>query len=409
MTTPGVAGSSGMNAAYRLALGRLVSLGGGSASYVALVASLYQRTGSSAWVAAALLASVTCSAAAAPAAGYLGDRFDRRTLMIASDLAAAAVLTALAVLDEPAAMVVLFGLTSIAESPFGPASAAALPNLVEPRSVARANGLVASTSAAGYLVGPLLGGAVLGAGASPAALFLADAATFLLSAALVASIRGSFGGGHGTLSHPGVLAGVAVIRRDHVLLPLVLANIACLAGISIVNVAGYPLSLRLGGGPEGYGALEALLGGGGLAGAALAARLLDRRSLGVVLPAAFVAAAAGLVAGGAAPVLAVALAGFAVAGAGRGLADVAVTTLLQARTADAVRSRVVAAHDAAAHVAYGAAFLVAGALVGLAGPRTSVLGGAALCLIATYGATRLRAPLGEEPANDSGSWGPMER
>ena len=48
-----------------------------------------------------------------------------------------------------------------------------------------------------------------------------------------------------------------------------------LLGIGIVNVAAYPLSIQLGGGTEGYGAMEALLGGGGLVGAALAGTRAD--------------------------------------------------------------------------------------------------------------------------------------
>ena len=71
-----------MDAARRLALGRLLSLTGGSAAYIALIASLYERTGSAAWVSAALVAGVAGSVAGAPAAGYAGDRFDRRRVMI---------------------------------------------------------------------------------------------------------------------------------------------------------------------------------------------------------------------------------------------------------------------------------------------------------------------------------------
>ena len=61
--------------------------------------------------------------------------------------------------------------------------------------------------------------------------------------------------------------------------------------------------------------------------------------------------------------LAVALAGMAIAGTGRGLGDVADTTLVQARTDDARRSRVFAAQDGAAHAAYSAAMLVGGLIV----------------------------------------------
>ena len=61
--------------------------------------------------------------------------------------------------------------------------------------------------------------------------------------------------------------------------------------------------------------------------------------------------------------LIVALGGLAFAGAGRGLGEVAETTLIQVRTEDAVRSRVFAAQDGAAHVEFSAAIMVGGVRV----------------------------------------------
>src|SRR6188472_2397106 len=120
-----------MQIAQRLALGRLVSLGAGSAAYIALVAAVYGETGSALWVSAAIFASVVASVASAPLAGWIGDRFDRRAVLIGSDAAAALVSLAMAATaDRAAALVVLLGLGSVAQSPFGPASAAALPNVV---------------------------------------------------------------------------------------------------------------------------------------------------------------------------------------------------------------------------------------------------------------------------------------
>ena len=66
-----------MDAARRLALGRLISLMGGSAAYIALIAALYGNTSSAAWVSGALFAGVVGSVAGAPAAGWIGDRYDR--------------------------------------------------------------------------------------------------------------------------------------------------------------------------------------------------------------------------------------------------------------------------------------------------------------------------------------------
>jgi hypothetical protein len=52
---------------------------------------------------------------------------------------------------------------------------------------------------------------------------------------------------------------------------------------------------------------------------------------------------------------------------------VADTTLVQARTDDARRSRVFAAQDGAAHAAYSAAMLAGGLIVSAAGARAGVL------------------------------------
>ena len=378
-----------MQIARRLAFGRLVSLSGGSAAFVALVAAVYGETGSALWVSAAIFASVASSVAAAPLAGWVGDRFDRRTVLIAADLAAAAVSLAMAATARHVvALVVLLGASSLAQAPFEPASASALPNLVSERDVPRANALVAATSSAGYLLGPLLGGAVLALGATAATVFAVDAATFLVSALVVASIRRPFGRGS-TEEHPGLLAGFHVIGRERALRLVVLAGVVSLVGIGIVDVASYPLSLDLHGGTTGYGAMTALLGGGGLLGAALAGRVL-RAGPVRVLAGSFVAGAVGLALAGAAPLLAVALAGMALAGAGRGLGDVAAVTLIQARAADGVRSRVFAAWDGAAHLAFSVAVFAGGLLVELAGARGAFATAAAFAACAALLAARVR-------------------
>ena len=223
---------------------------------------------------AAIFSSVVASVASAPLAGWIGDRFDRRAVLIGSDAAAAVVSLAMAATaDRAAALVVLLGVSSVAQSPFAPASAAALPNVVPETQLAKANALIAATGSAAYLVGPLAGGALLALGASPAALFVVDAASFLVSALLVATVRRPFGRGS-TEEQAGALAGFRLIAGERALRVPVLAGMVSLLGVGIVDVASYPRSLDLGGGAAGYGAMTALLGGGGLVGAALAARVV---------------------------------------------------------------------------------------------------------------------------------------
>jgi MFS family permease len=379
-----------MRSARRLALGRLISLTSGSAAYIALIAALYGETRSAAWVSAALFSGVVGSVAGAPGAGWLGDRFERRRVMIGADLGSAVVAGAMALaIDSPPALVLLFGLLAIVQSPSAPASASAIPNLVGGDQLPRANALVAASSSLSYLLGPLLGGVLLGVGASAPQLFAVDAVSFVVSALFVASIQSSFGLGRGTESRPGVLEGARVILREPILRLLITASMVSLVGIGIVNVANYPLSLELGGGTEGYGAMESLLGGGGLVGAALASRLLTVARARSIITVSFAVSAAGLLLAGIAPGITVALAGMAVAGTGRGLGDVADTTLVQARTEDAVRSRVFAAQDGAAHAAFSAAMLAGGLLVGIGGPRLATLTAAGCALAAALVASRM--------------------
>ena len=112
--------------------------------------------------------------------------------MIASDLAAAGVyLAAAALASSPAALIALTALGAAAQAPFRPASMAALPNVAAPQDLNWANGLLGSTLSGGIVAGPIVGGLLLSTtGASGA--FAVNAASFALSAVLVARVRGQF-------------------------------------------------------------------------------------------------------------------------------------------------------------------------------------------------------------------------
>ena len=131
----------------------------------------------------------------------------------------------------------------------------------------------------------------------------------------------------------------------------------------MVNVANYPLSIHLGGGTEGYGALEALLGGGGLVGAAIAARMLSPARAPLIVTVTF--AVSGRSAARRARARARSRAGRdgdrgrRARARGRGRHDAR-----PGAHRDAARSRVFAAQDGAAHAAYSAAMLAGGLLVG---------------------------------------------
>jgi MFS transporter, DHA3 family, macrolide efflux protein len=81
--------TSPRTAVRRLALGRFISYTGTVASGTALSYSLYTETGSAAWVAAAMILTWGVIGLLGPISGAIGDRFDRRLVMIIGESAAA--------------------------------------------------------------------------------------------------------------------------------------------------------------------------------------------------------------------------------------------------------------------------------------------------------------------------------
>src|SRR5213592_2319148 len=146
------------SAARRIATARLISLMGSQAAITALLFEVYRRTGSSRWIAGTLLVSFATLGVLTPLAGSLGDRFNRRRVMIASDLLGAACFGGLAFARSPLSLLTLAFLASATESPFFPAVSAAVPNLVATEDLAWANGTISMGVSIGYLAGPALGG-----------------------------------------------------------------------------------------------------------------------------------------------------------------------------------------------------------------------------------------------------------
>ena len=127
------------------------------------------------------------------------------------------------------------------------------------------------------MVGPALGAGVL-AVSSPAVAILANAATFLVSAVLVATITA------GPAFHPsgdaaasGLLGelrdGVDALRGAPAAVRVIAADAICSAVYGILTVTLVLVAGRVGAGPGGYGLLLGAFGIGGVGGAAIAGRI----------------------------------------------------------------------------------------------------------------------------------------
>jgi predicted MFS family arabinose efflux permease len=122
--------------------------------------------------------------------GVLVDRWDRRrTIIVTALLQALALLPLLAAsADRMWIVYTVAAVEAVLGAVINPARQALVPSLVEPDQLARGNALIAVSDSIARLVGSPLGGIAFAAGGLPGVV-IADAATFLVTAVLVACMR----------------------------------------------------------------------------------------------------------------------------------------------------------------------------------------------------------------------------
>lgn len=180
------------NAAFRrLWLAQAVSLVGDWFTLIALSVVVSRATaGSGLAVAALLLTQLVPTALVGPFAGVLADRFDRRRLLVASDLTRAGIVLLLIPAVRGGALLPVYALALAhftVATVFEPARSALVPRLVSGGELVAATTLTSVTWSVMTALGGVLGGSVLAlVGASAA--FAVDALTFLASAGLIATV-----------------------------------------------------------------------------------------------------------------------------------------------------------------------------------------------------------------------------
>jgi MFS family permease len=364
LTSGGTTTTHEDRAIRRLSLSRGVTYAGGNGAFWALSAILYQQSHAPTLVAAAALASFSVPAALSPFAGALGDHFDRKRVMVGSELAGAACFLGLAFASAPAALLSLRVLASVASAPLVPATSAALPSLVADRRLERANAALSKAGTAGALAGPAIAGLML-ATVGGGLVFVLNTITFLISALLIASTKGDF---RPSLAYRGHLAaGFAFLRRNDVLRPVTLAYGLAFIGVGVSVPAEIVIATDFGAGSLGYGALIVLWGIGAIFGAMAGERLSGHPRQIIVLAYAAGGLAVGLMTVSLAPIFATVLLGMAIGGLGDGLWEVRQNSLIQRCTPDGVRSRVLAGNEAMMQGGIALGLLVSGLVIGATG------------------------------------------
>ncbi len=262
---------------YRLLLAASTASQTGDWLYnVALVAWAYEVTRSAGWVAVITIVRLAPYPVFGPLGGLLADTFDRRRVLIVSDVLRGGLVAALAVVaasDGPVGLAVaLAGAAAVAGTAYRSAVVGMLPDIVGERSLAAANALESMVESVTVVVGPMVGVALLVAG-SPALAFAVNAVTFFASAigavAMRTRSRGSAADQAADAHWIGRLGRgfheLASARDARVVAAFLLGTSFVYGAQSVMLVLIASEHLRAG--PDGVGVLYAALGVGGLLGA----------------------------------------------------------------------------------------------------------------------------------------------
>jgi MFS family permease len=335
----------------RLLTGEFISGIGDWLYIVAIFVVIYRESGDAALVglfgAVRLLPYLILSVPA----GIVADRFDRRMVLLASDLYRCVLMIVMAVLvasgGSTLAIAVLAIFATCGSAFFYPAMGAYLPALAkDEQQLGPANSLWASLQNVSFILGPAIGGIVLALGDVTTA-FVLNAITFVVIAVILWGLPPN---------RPAARAVVAptddALTPDApISQPTAHLQRRPLAGLVIVQLmAGFVgggfqvitviLAIDvLQAGEQANGFLNAAIGIGGLLGAIAAGGLVLRRGLAAPLIVGAVVTGLGSIALGLASDLPLALLWIGVTAAGALIVDVVTTTIFQRLIPDALRGR----------------------------------------------------------------------
>lgn len=148
-------------------IGRMVSLVGSGIQMIAMPLFILDLTGSGTQMGLFAMISMIPALIIAPFAGVLGDRYNRRNIMVSMDYIRGIIIVFLAYLTYIGKinLTILFStqvLISILDSFFSAATSAMLPDIVPKDDLMKANSVTEGVSSASMIVGPVLGGVIYG-------------------------------------------------------------------------------------------------------------------------------------------------------------------------------------------------------------------------------------------------------
>ncbi|HEX6400012.1 MAG TPA: MFS transporter, partial [Actinomycetota bacterium] len=325
----------------------------------------------------ALLLATSLPRFLGPVAGAIVDRVEQRTLMVACDIGQAAVFGVIAWLDP--SFPVLVGLVAVAaafDTLFSPAGRSALPDLVRPEQLMRANAWIGMSLNIQVAAGPVLGGLLVTLLGFRGAL-AANALSFILSAVFLLGLPPLRAPAHGGEARGFLAVGMDGLRfawRNRVVRTLIVALFVGVAFAGLDDVAlVFLVRDTLAGSPLAYGLVTGAYGVGMLLGSIGLSWKGTAAAAGTVFLLGWVAGGIGAVLTGIAPVIALVAVGQAIAGVGNAVEVVAMDTLVQRSVPREMLGRVFGLVGTAAPAGHTLAFAAGGFLVAAVGPRVVFL------------------------------------
>jgi dTMP kinase len=344
-------------------------------------------------VSAVMAARVLPSMLLGPVAGVFVDRWNRKRLMIACDVGRGIVMAMIPFSNDILALLLATLVIEVMSSLFGPAKDAVLPTLVRRDQLVVANQLnlmvtYGTLPLAGVLFAATMGLAGPLSGTIP---FLADrpvalpiwlnAASFILSAPLIANIRTddvarrrAAQATEAPSAWDELREGLRFIGTNPLIRALILGVMVAFAAAGAVISTGQFFAQILNAGGTGFGILVAAVGGGLVAGLVastwLSARIAPERlfSPGIGI------AGTALVVTAFMPTMHLAIPPAVVMGAGAGIAFIVGYTILQSRSDDHIRGRTFGAFNSGVRAAIFLSTTTAPFLVGVIGREPRVDG-----------------------------------
>jgi len=389
-----------------LLFGQLVSLLGSNLTLVAVPYEIYRQTHSSLWVGLVSLFQLPFLISGSLWGGALGDRFNRRTLLVIfSAVQSLAVLgLALNASLHSSHLYILFffaGLAAGLGGVFSPIRSAAIPKLVKPDEMAAAYALNQIVMNGGTVVGPALAGVLL-ASLGLSSCFLIDAVTFLLLS-LCTRLMSSMpvAGVHdGTKLLRSIGQGFRYIKGNKVTQAVYLVDLSA-------NIFGLPRALfpavaltMYHAGPRTLGLLYAAPGAGALVMALSSGWVGSIRKQGRFVTMSVIFWGAAMALFGLIHVLVIGLICLAVAGSMDVISTIFRSTILQNAINDEFRSRVSSVQMAVVQGGPRLGDVESGLVAGVTSTEFSIVSGGIACILGVLLLCRWRPQLWNATTSD---------